>query len=118
MSDGSVQLQGGTANALFTPPTTLPAGVYLVSFYNCLTSSSQDYYVEMTAQAASGSISAGFTNRNFSQLTSFNQVPFVVKVVSATASVQFLVVNNGNGAATITNNAASCSSFYYTQISP
>jgi hypothetical protein len=117
-NDGSLELESGTANSRYTDFVTLPQGVYLVWFYNCLSSASQDYYVRAIAQASSGTISSGRTHRYFSQLNSYDLAPFVVKVSSATASVRFRVVNPSNGAATITNGPGTCSSFNYTQIGP
>lgn len=116
--DNTVLLQAGTANALYTSPVTLPSGVYMAWFYDCLSGASAEYYVSMTAEAASGTISSGFTNRLNSQRVSFHEPPFVVKVQTDTAVVRFKVSNPGNGGATITNGAGSCSGFYYTQISP
>jgi hypothetical protein len=117
-NDSSLALASGTANSLYTSFVTLPQGVYLVSFYQCLAAASQDYYVAVTAEANAGAISSGTTNRYFSQLESFNTTPFVVKVSSPTANVRFRVYNPANGGATITNPAGSCSSFLYAQIGP
>ena len=117
-NDGNVMLEAATANQLHTTPVTLPQGVYFVTFYNCLSAASQNYYVSTDAEALSGTIASGFTNRQFNELTAYNQVPYVVKVTSATASVRFRVWNPGSATATITNSTGSCSGFYYTQIGP
>ena len=109
--DGGLPVGAGTAGALYTQPVTLPQGVYYVTPYNCLTASSTDYYVKFTATAVSGNIYSGFTNRNFSELTSFTMPPFILKVMSPTAVVQFAMEQGNNG--TITNPANGCSAFQY-----
>ena len=114
-NDGtSALVESGTATSLFTPPVTLPQGVYFVSPYNCLSAASADYYVQFTAVATSGTISTGFTNRDFSQLTGFTMPPFIMKVVTPTAIVEFEILHGAGG--TVTNPPTNCSQFMYTMI--
>jgi hypothetical protein len=114
--DGVLQLQAGTANALYTAYRTFQQGTYLVFHYSCLSAASQNYYVTAMAEASTGTIVTGFTNRNFNELEDFHQVPFVMKVRSATANVRFKVYNPASTSATITHPAGSCGQFYWTQI--
>lgn len=114
--DGGMLLQTGTANALYTAYRTFQQGTYLVFHYSCLSAASQNYYVQATAEASTGTLLAGFTNRNFSQLEDFHQVPFVMKVRSATANVRFKVYNPASPSMTITHPAGSCGQFYWSQI--
>lgn len=114
--DGSMLLETGTKNALYTDYRTFQQGTYLVFHYSCLSAASQNYYVQATAEASTGSIVTGFTNRNFNQLVDFNQVPFVLKVRSATANVRFKVHNPVSTTETITHPSESCGQFYWTQI--
>jgi hypothetical protein len=117
-NDGHAALPSGTANTLVTAPVTLPQGVYLVYFYNCLAAASQDYYLSVTAQASAGTITSGNINRQFSQAFLYQFPPFVMKVSSTTATVTFQAYNPQGGSTTITNGAGSCSGFDYWQIGP
>ena len=65
-----------------------------------------------------GTLAAGYTNHDFSQLNQFTTTPFIMKIGSATANVRFKVYNPGNPGATLTNPAGSCSGFSWTQIGP
>ncbi len=115
-NDGTDTVAAGTATALFTGYHLLPHGSYLVTYYNCLNAASVDYYVQATSEASSGSIATGFMNRDFSQLHAFTMPPFVLRVTSASANVRFRVWNPTGG--TVTNAAANCTSFMWTQIAP
>ncbi|HYI01451.1 hypothetical protein, partial [Hyalangium sp.] len=114
--DGSLTLPPGTANALYTPYRTFQQGTYLVTYYNCLSGSSQESYVSATAEASTGNIATGFVNRHFSELTYYQQPPFVLKVRSAMASVRFKVYCPESTTATITQPSPSCGTFFWTQI--
>jgi hypothetical protein len=114
--EGLLPLQYGTANSLYTPYRTFQQGTYLIHYYNCLSSASQEHYVQATAESNSGTIMAGFFNRNFSQLEAYIQAPFVLKVRSATANVRFKVYNPYSATATLTHPNLSCGQFYWTQI--
>lgn len=111
-----LELQLGTANALYTAPRTFHQGTYLVSYYNCLSAASQDNHIVATAEASGGHIAAGWTTRLFSQMGLFNQTPFVLKVRSSTAVLRFKVYHGGSSAATITHSNPTCAHFQWTQI--
>ena len=114
--DGSAGVGTGIANALYTPVQTLGQGTYFVTYYNCLSAASQDYFVSASVVASSGVISSADYNKNFSQLTAFTQPPFVLKVRTPTADVRFRVWNPAGG--TITNSPGSCTSFNWHLIGP
>ncbi len=116
LEDGTLPLQDGTANALYSAYHTFQQGTYLVFYYNCLSGASQDYFVSATAEASTGTISAGSFNRKFAQLVEYHQVPFVLKVRSATADVRFKVYNPASATATLTQPSASCGAFVWIQI--
>lgn len=118
-NDGSTAIAGNGApgtmvNELLSDPQTLPRGTYLVTFYNCLSAASVDYFVQATAVAISGTITSGALNRNFRELTDYHQAPFVLKVKSETAAIRFKVYNPNGG--TLRQDSPSCTSFLWSQI--
>jgi len=112
--DGELQVESGTANVLRTPQVTLSQGVYFVTPYNCLSSASDDYYVQFTAEVLSGTIDSGVSDYNFSQLHDFTINPFILKIRSAMATVVFKVWNPHGG--TIIHTLGNCTHFIYSKI--
>ena len=109
-----------TANRLYTNYVNLKKGVYQVSFYDCLSSASANYYVQSTAESSSpNDFASGFMNYNFNERTSFSHAPFIMYVKKDNTPVRFYVYNPSSGTATLTipNTVNSCSSFYYYKIS-
>ena len=107
------------AQTFYTNYITLPKGVYSVSFYNCLSAASVGYYVQATSEASVGIISSGFVNWDFTQNRSFTNIPFILKVVSPSASVRFKVFHASGGIITdayLYNTGLTCTQFMYTRI--
>lgn len=92
-------VDAGIANELATPQIQIARGVYLISPYNCgfeVENSDGSYYLTCLAQFDAGSGESGFTNLPQSGLGPYNQPPFLVRVFSATATVRFILKNNGS----------------------
>ena len=117
-ADVAVWLNTGTATNLYTGYTTLTKGTYLVYFYNCLQSTSANYYLTASAEASSGTISipsGGFV-WDFSQNKFYTSAPFVLKVQSATASVRGGVYHGTGGTVSNTGAGSACTRFTFVRI--
>ncbi|MGZ3719484.1 MAG: hypothetical protein ACXWR1_14175, partial [Bdellovibrionota bacterium] len=113
--DGYVSISNGGGPRIDSPNTTLNHGVYLVWFYNCSMGGAPDYFLQVSATFVSGTGTVGITNRLASQLHLYESVPFVLKVSSPTAVVQFYFAHMAGGS--VAPDSSPCSGFTYTKIS-
>ena len=117
-ADVLLGLNGGTATNLYSNYTTLTKGTYLVYFYNCVQSTSANYYLTATAEASSGTIAVpngGFV-WNFANNKPFTSAPFVLKVQSATASVRGALRHGAGGTISDVGYPTNCSTFQFVRI--
>lgn len=117
-ADVLVGLNGGTATNLYSNYTTLPKGTYLVYFYNCIQSTSANYYLTATAEASAGTIAVpngGFV-WNFANNKPFTSAPFVLKVQTATATVRGAVRHGAGGTVSDVGYPTNCSTFQFVRI--
>jgi len=113
--DGYVAVNNPGGAMIYSPQVTLNKGVYMVSFYNCTTGASPDYFVQTSAVFDSGSGTVGITNYLGSQLKYYQLVPFILKVASSTAVVRFYIGHMAGGI--VLGDSSPCSGFSYTKIS-
>ncbi|MGZ3721884.1 MAG: type IV pilus modification PilV family protein, partial [Bdellovibrionales bacterium] len=116
--DGSVTIPTGSAHKFNSPAVLFTKGIYQVTYYNCIVppdTVSASYYLTASAEALSGTIASGFYNFNFDFPVYYNTSPFILKVLSPTASVSFYVQHAIAGGI-INYGSFACAAFYYTKI--
>lgn len=124
VNDGTLLITSSNSGAnpsetFYTDYISLPKGVYSVSFYNCLSAASVSYYVQATTEASTGVISSGYVNWEFTQNKAYTNIPFILKVVTASANVRFKVFHASGGIITdayLYNTGSTCTQFMYTRI--
>ena len=97
--DFVTSVQGGTANALYTPSISKSKGVYLIFPYNIgwtLSNAAGSYFMTAFGEFLSGSGTCTSINIQQSGAPSYDQPPLVLRITSATATVRFGLKNNGS----------------------
>ena len=101
VSQGGVgaAIDAGSRNELSTPAMQLTRGIYLLWPYNCgfeVTNDAGSYYLTCRARFDRGSGETGFVNVPQVGAGVYHLAPFLVRVFSETATVRFVLINNGS----------------------